>query len=154
MPMDDNRALFSALGLYLIIWLPLWGCVSVQLLQELPLKFAWLLQRPPLFSISPQVLLQMSFGAYGCRNYHGEVFFLGPKTGPWKIWFLHVSVDGDPVKIGLPWWKPPSSGASKLGTSRSFLSDLRRVWWTSQNDGSSPRRISLHTLIRWSATNE
>ena len=51
----------------------------MQLLQELPLKFAWLLQRPPLFSISPQVLLQMSFGAYGCRTCHGEVFFFGPQ---------------------------------------------------------------------------
>ena len=54
----------------------------MQLLQELPLKFAWLLQRPPLFSISPQVLLQMSFGAYGCRNYHGEVFFWAQKLDP------------------------------------------------------------------------
>ena len=65
---------------FIFIWLPLWGCVSMQLLQELPLKFAWLLQRPPLFSISPQVLLQMSFGAYGCRGCHLEVFFFGPKN--------------------------------------------------------------------------
>jgi len=44
----------------------------------------------------------MSFGAYGCRGSHGEVFFLGPKTGPHKKWFLPVPVDSDPFKIGLP----------------------------------------------------
>ena len=78
----------------------------MQLLQELPLKFAWLLQRPPLFSISPQVLLQMSFGAYGCSTCHGEVFFFGPQKRTLKEMvppFLHVPVDGDPFKIGVPW---------------------------------------------------
>ena len=28
---------------------------------------------------------------------------MGPKTGPRKKWFLHVPVDGDPFKIGVPW---------------------------------------------------
>ena len=64
----------------------------MQLLQELPLKFAWLLQRPPLFSISPQVLLQMSFGAKAAEHVMGRSSFLGHKTGPRKKWFLHSSM--------------------------------------------------------------
>ena len=65
----------------------------MQLLQELPLKFAWLLQRPPLFSISPQVLLQMSFGAYGCRGCHGRSSWaqkLDPERNGSSIFLLMV----------------------------------------------------------------
>ena len=142
--MDDNRALFSALGSYLF------GCLSEDVFpcnccKNFHSNLHGYCNAHRFSRFHHKFFSRCHLVPNSCRGCHGEVFFLGPKTGPWKKWFLHVPVDSDPFKIGVPWWKPPSSGASKLGTSRSFLSDLRRVWWTSKITGD--RHAGFHFTL-------
>ena len=139
MPMAHGwqQALFSALGSYLFdyIWVPLRMCFHA-IAARTSTQICMATATPTAFldfttSSSPDVIW-----CQGCRTCHGEVFFFGPQNRTTKEMvppFLHVPVDSDPFRIWVRWWKPPSSGASKLG--RSFLSDLRRVWWTSKITG-------------------